>query len=337
MVAAVGQVIPYDYMVTNSGNTTITAAISVADDKVASVSCPPLPGGGLLPGNSIQCTGNYTVLQTDVDAGSIINTASATDGTITSPQDSLTINYVALDGSIKLERTANIQSFFLPDTPIIYTYTITNIGASNLSDVVLTDSKLGQISCPQNALNAGQVMICTAQYLTTLDDLRNGGVANVAEVRSLTVSQLVVSATTSLTIGFDPTIIRKRTLTAIHTFLNARAQLIVSSQPDRQRILNRLSERPRQCSGRPDGSMLPDLNSVNINSSMSTSEMCMATSNFDFWSEVYGSYYKQKEEAIVNQGAFNMSYFGVDYAINHKVVTGVLIAGDYINSGTDTN
>ncbi len=45
--AAVGDVLSYSYLVTNSGNTTITAAITVSDDRIATVTCPALPAGGL--------------------------------------------------------------------------------------------------------------------------------------------------------------------------------------------------------------------------------------------------------------------------------------------------
>jgi len=47
--AAVGDVISYEYSVTNIGNTTITFAINVTDDKIAAVACPALPAEGLAP------------------------------------------------------------------------------------------------------------------------------------------------------------------------------------------------------------------------------------------------------------------------------------------------
>lgn len=106
---------------------------------------------------------------------------------------------------------------------------------------------------------------------------------------------------------------------------------MASNQPDRQRILNRLSDETRQCAGRPRGSVVPGMDNVTIDSSISTNELCLATSNFDFWSEIHGNYYRQKNQTVANQGAFGLSYFGVDYSINHKVVVGVLVEGDYIN------
>ena len=83
----------YSYVVTNSGNTTITAAISVVDDVIdgagGSVSCPAFPAAGLAPLATYTCSATYDVTQADIDNGSVTNTASATDGTTTSPDDRL--------------------------------------------------------------------------------------------------------------------------------------------------------------------------------------------------------------------------------------------------------
>ncbi len=89
---AVGQSIPYSYRVTNAGNVTLTAAITVSDNKIASVSCPALPVGGLAPGSFITCTATYTVTQADIDAGTLTNIASARSGTTNSPNATVTLN-----------------------------------------------------------------------------------------------------------------------------------------------------------------------------------------------------------------------------------------------------
>ena len=71
---AVGDVIDYSYLVTNTGTTTESGIVSVSDNLIPDVSCPP---GSLAPGASETCTGSYTVTQADVDAGSVTNTATA--------------------------------------------------------------------------------------------------------------------------------------------------------------------------------------------------------------------------------------------------------------------
>ena len=69
---AVGQSIPYTYVVTNTGNLALTG-VSVTDNR-NSVSCP---SSTLAIGANETCTGSYTVTQADLSAGSITNTAAA--------------------------------------------------------------------------------------------------------------------------------------------------------------------------------------------------------------------------------------------------------------------
>jgi hypothetical protein len=68
-----GQVIPYRYLVTNLGTTTL-AGVSITSN-LSAVSCS---SGTLAPGANETCTGTYAVSQGDVDAGSVTNTATAT-------------------------------------------------------------------------------------------------------------------------------------------------------------------------------------------------------------------------------------------------------------------
>ncbi|MGP8060627.1 MAG: beta strand repeat-containing protein, partial [Acidimicrobiales bacterium] len=69
---AAGQTIPYSYLVTNTGNATLTG-ISVADNK-NTVSCPT---STLNPGANETCTGTYTITTADMTAGSVTNVATA--------------------------------------------------------------------------------------------------------------------------------------------------------------------------------------------------------------------------------------------------------------------
>ena len=80
-----GQMIPYSYLVTNIGTTTLTG-ISVSSN-LSAVTCP---SGPLAPGTNETCIGTYTVTQGDVDAGSVTNTATATGnhGTVVASAES---------------------------------------------------------------------------------------------------------------------------------------------------------------------------------------------------------------------------------------------------------
>ena len=74
----VGQSVGYDYTVTNTGNITLTSAITIGDNK-NTVTCPATPGPGIAPGGTLACTGTYLVTQADLDAGSVTNNATAID------------------------------------------------------------------------------------------------------------------------------------------------------------------------------------------------------------------------------------------------------------------
>ncbi len=86
--AAVGDVIDYEYVVTNSGNVVLNGPFVIDDDRATDESCPVT--ASLAPGDDITCTASYTITQADLDAGSVTNVASATNGTVTSNEDSVT-------------------------------------------------------------------------------------------------------------------------------------------------------------------------------------------------------------------------------------------------------
>ena len=88
----VGQLITYTYKVTNTGNVTLPGPFSVADNKVP-VTCPATTE--LAPGDSITCTATHAVTQADLDAGRIVNIASATNGSVTSRPDVVGVGAVA--------------------------------------------------------------------------------------------------------------------------------------------------------------------------------------------------------------------------------------------------
>ena len=70
---AVGDVITYTYVVSNTGNTDLAGPVTVTDDK-ATVTCP---AGDLLIAASMTCTATYVITAADVNARSVTNTAQA--------------------------------------------------------------------------------------------------------------------------------------------------------------------------------------------------------------------------------------------------------------------
>ena len=70
----VGDILSYEYEVTNTGNVTIEGPITVYDDKTT-VDCPDV--ASLAPDEGITCTSEYAVTAEDIAAGSVTNVATA--------------------------------------------------------------------------------------------------------------------------------------------------------------------------------------------------------------------------------------------------------------------
>jgi len=121
VLPAVGDSISYTITVTNTGNVTLTNVV-VADAKVglnATIAT-------LAPGGVETYTRTYTVTQSDVDAGQVVNTASATgkdpDGNDVTDDDTETVTGTKTP-AIKVVKTA--ASAVLPAVGDSISYTIT--------------------------------------------------------------------------------------------------------------------------------------------------------------------------------------------------------------------
>jgi large repetitive protein len=184
----VGAQVNYTYVVTNSGNVTITAPITVADNRIAAndITCPALPPGGLAPAASLSCTAIYTVTTDDVDLGVVTNLATASAGTTTSPIATESIPDNATPALSIEKRATSGADFAAVGDVISYSYLVTNSGTrSFVNPITVTDDKLGEISCftPSSSdpdLRSGETVSCTASHIVTQDDLDLGRVVNQA-------------------------------------------------------------------------------------------------------------------------------------------------------------
>ena len=199
---SVGDTVNYDYVVTNSGNVTITDPISVSDDKIASISCPALPSGGLLPTQSVTCSATYVVTQADLDAGSVTNVATATDGNVTSPAVDETVGATQMP-SLSMTKTATPQNFAAVGDVVSYDYVITNTGNVTITDALtVSDDRIASVTCPSlpaGGLAPGAALTCTATDTVTQDDLDNGSVTNTATATNGSVTTPPVSETVTAT------------------------------------------------------------------------------------------------------------------------------------------
>ncbi len=196
--AKLGDTIAYSYLVTNTGNITLTS-VAVNDPTQGPVTCPPPPAPGLAPGASETCTANsvYTVTQDDVDNGSVVDTATATgidtQGDTSLPSDppaTVTIPTIPPAPAVTITKTGTVsppadQDAAQVGDTIAYTYLVTNTGNVTLASVAVSDPTQGPVACPTPpapGLDPGASLTCTATsvYTVTQDDVDNGSVVDTA-------------------------------------------------------------------------------------------------------------------------------------------------------------
>jgi uncharacterized repeat protein (TIGR01451 family) len=86
LITAANQVVQYSYVVTNTGNVTLTG-VTLADDKVpaADITCNPAQPATLAPNATMTCSGSHTVTQAEFDAGGNLTNVATADSDQTDP------------------------------------------------------------------------------------------------------------------------------------------------------------------------------------------------------------------------------------------------------------
>jgi uncharacterized repeat protein (TIGR01451 family) len=183
---AVGDVLTYQIVVTNTGNVALTDIV-VSDPQATSTGGSPI--ATLDPGASATVTASYTVTQPDLDAGSFTNTATTTgtfgetelsdsdDETVIAdqiPAIQLLKDGVFVDG--------NNDGFAQVGETVVYTFTVTNTGNVTLTDVTITDDKVTVVGDPLTSLAPGMSNsgTFTASYVLAQADIDKGVVLNLA-------------------------------------------------------------------------------------------------------------------------------------------------------------
>ena len=205
-VIVAGTVINYNYVITNTGNITLSSPFLVNEFNLGVIpSCPSTPT--LAPSGTITCTLAYTVKASDVSKNIITSVAIAyaKAGTqeIASTQVSKTIviaNGARLGLSIK-SAPVNFQS---ANTPLAITFTLQNTGSVTLSAPysVSANAFLGAITCSNSpaTLASGDETTCTASYNTTDSDLNAGGVTITATATAKNGASNLSSSSVNLSI-----------------------------------------------------------------------------------------------------------------------------------------
>jgi large repetitive protein len=194
--ATAGSTIDYSFVVTNTGNVTLDP-IGVDDPKVGAVTCPVTV---LAPGESTTCTATYTLTQADVDAGEVVNVATATGtdptGADVTATDSTTTP-IAAAPVITLDKQAGVPTGTAAGDTIDYSFVVTNTGNVTLDPISVDDPLVGTVSCPVTVLAPAESATCTATYTLTQADVDAGHVANTATATGTDPNGTDVTATDS--------------------------------------------------------------------------------------------------------------------------------------------
>ena len=224
----------YSFLVTNTGNVTVTNLAIDDGGAYVDTTTPGFSGTGTLSaitcpvttlvpqgnpatpatGSSTTCTATYTVTQDDVNNGTVKNTATATgddpSGTpVTSDPDTATVP------ATQTPEVSLTKQIVAPSGPVAagdsvtFRFTVTNSGNVSLQGDTLSfyDSlpAMSSVTCPASGqswpnagnhiLNPAQSVICSATYALTQTDIDNGFVEN----QQATVTATPVSSTTPVT------------------------------------------------------------------------------------------------------------------------------------------
>jgi uncharacterized repeat protein (TIGR01451 family) len=195
-IHAAGQTVSYAFVVTNTGNVTLTnvnvTETGFSGSGPAPVVTCPAAAASLAPAASVTCTASYDATQADIDAGRITNAASAsgtppTGPVVTSPPSRASVT-VAQAPSLTLAKSVAETTLTAAGQVLHYSFLVTNVGNLTLTNIGIVEtmfsgSGTGPVAtCPVGAasLAPAATVTCTATYTTTQADVESGNVTNTA-------------------------------------------------------------------------------------------------------------------------------------------------------------
>lgn len=158
-----GSTLTFTYLVTNTGDVTLTA-VAVTDDRGLTVTCPKTT---LATGEAMTCTATGTaVLGEQPNLGTA---GGSWDGRVAIATDPACYTGIGGTANLGIEKLVNGLEADTPPGPIVavgaavlWTYVVTNTGTVPLFEVTVTDSDGVTVSCPKATLEAGETISCTA-------------------------------------------------------------------------------------------------------------------------------------------------------------------------------
>ncbi|WP_191090010.1 DUF7507 domain-containing protein [Nesterenkonia ebinurensis] len=210
-----GDVATYTFLITNTGNVTLSA-IELDDDLEGLSEIEfeewPYETGVLAPGDSVRATATYEVTQVDVNNGGIDNEATVTGtspvGEEVEDEDEYNIPLPHQPG-ISLDKIGILDqdAIGVPGEIVTYTFIAQNTGNVTLTDVTIDDPLPGlsaleylDWSGEEGVLDPGETVTAEATYALTQADIDAGEVENTANVVGTTPEDQTVEDEDSVTV-----------------------------------------------------------------------------------------------------------------------------------------
>ncbi|WP_296419874.1 hypothetical protein, partial [Pseudooctadecabacter sp.] len=210
--ATVGEVVNYTYVITNTGNSTLSDIV-LTDDKISGTVCTTATLVPQAPNDTTTCTASYTVTQDDVDDFAISGTqlvniatvnAQDPDGATQTDTDSVQIDGPAAAPDLTILKTAIQPDYDAVNDLIQFEIAIRNTGnvtwpqAPSITDMLITDAG-GTVTCPAGPVAPNALITCTGDYRITQDDLDAESLTNTATA-DITVGGVAATGTSAVSI-----------------------------------------------------------------------------------------------------------------------------------------
>ncbi|WP_291340862.1 hypothetical protein, partial [Corynebacterium sp.] len=156
----------YQFTVTNGGNVPLSdVTVEDPDLDVSSCAWVSLARGA----DPVTCVAGPVKAEAGVHTNTAYATGLQPDGEIPITSNSDTASYTGLVPGIEVVKTASVSEAYPGDT-VVYSYTVKNTGEITLTNVTLTDDKLGAITLADTELAPGASTTGSASYTVTADD-----------------------------------------------------------------------------------------------------------------------------------------------------------------------
>lgn len=214
--AKAGTDLTYTFKISNNGNVAIDG-ISIRDDMagLSNISMTwPGASGSLGVGQSATGTATYKVKQSDVDAGTVSNTARATGtnhatGVSVSSNESTATTTIDRTLRLGVSKTADPTRIpaaeAIPGKTISYAIAVKNNG-NTTADISAVDSmpEIGAVSMSKSRLAPGETAPATVSHAVTSGDIGAGTVSNTVTVNGRTIDgSMTTSGKATATTSID--------------------------------------------------------------------------------------------------------------------------------------